>query len=84
VLLAMGLVSGCGGDGDGSDPLSSKEVVDKAQAGTVQVVGRIGDSAPSGTGIVIDANKGLVLTNAHVVNGVGALQARFADQQPST
>src|SRR3954454_1535130 len=79
-LVAAGAVAGCGGSDDGS--LSSKEGFDRAQAGAGHLVGRFGDAVQSGTGAVIDADKGLVLTNAHVVNGVGALQARFDDQQP--
>jgi S1-C subfamily serine protease len=47
----------------------------------VQVFGREGDSWSSGTGIVIDAQKGLVVTNAHVIAGLSSVRARYGNSE---
>jgi len=55
-------------------------VFTKSSPETVAIYGRQGDSVVGGTGVVIDAQRGLVLTNAHVVSGVAALKARVLDK----
>ena len=84
--IAFGLPACGGSDGDGDgdggkEALTSQEVFAQAQTGVVQLSGRIGDGYAYGTGIVYDAERGLVLTNAHVVNGTTSLQVRFAEEQ---
>ncbi|AVH58873.1 MULTISPECIES: S1C family serine protease [Streptomyces] len=55
-----------------------KEIFEKVAPATVQVVG----SVSSGTGIIYDAEQGLILTNAHVVAGETALKVRIGDRGP--
>lgn len=55
---------------------SPKEIFEKVAPATVQV---IVSGEPGGTGIVYDADEGLILTNAHVVAGQTALRVRIED-----
>jgi S1-C subfamily serine protease len=75
-LAASVTIAACGGGG-GDDALSQQEIIDKSKPSLVRLSGRSG----GGTGFVIDANRGLVLTNAHVVLGNEGLKARVGDQQ---
>jgi S1-C subfamily serine protease len=72
VMGLAAIAAGCGGSGK----LSQPKLVQDASQSTVQIIGERYD----GTGIVIDAQKGLVLTAAHVVAGQNALKARYNDQ----
>lgn len=84
-VLAAGLIA-CGGGGsdEPSEPetLTPQELVEQGEKGTFQIYGRLGDSISSGTGILYDKQKGLVLTNAHVVGGLTATKARLGDEEP--
>lgn len=88
-------VAGCGGS-DGNEvsdrqaatptptpvkPLSAEQIADQVGPSTVKLFGRFGESVTSGSGAVIDAEQGLVLTNAHVVSGVEALKVQITDTQ---
>jgi S1-C subfamily serine protease len=75
VLLAAPLAA-CGG----SDEPSEEELIAQVRPSIVQITGRVGDSTSSGTGVVIDAERGLVLTNAHVIAGASALRAKAGDR----
>ncbi len=55
-----------------------KEIFEQVAPATVQVLGVDG----SGTGVIYDADNGLILTNAHVVAGQSALQVRIEDREP--
>ena len=78
LLLPLG-VAGCGGDDDKS--LSTKDVFGRARPATVQILGRVGDSISGGTGVIIDSQKGLALTNHHVMAGLAAAKAKtFKDE----
>jgi S1-C subfamily serine protease len=79
-IAALALV-GCGGGG-GEEPLSPQEVIEKASPATVELVGKSGDYTVGGSGIVYDSDRGLVLTNAHVTEGVSSLQAKIGDTVP--
>lgn len=59
------------------DP-SPREIYEKAAPATVHVVGKYG----SGTGFVYDADEGLIVTNAHVIQGEVALKAAVGDGSP--
>jgi serine protease Do len=48
---------------------------DQLRGGVVRIVGRWREGEASGTGFVVDAAKGLVVTNAHVVDGLSAMKA---------
>lgn len=61
-----------------ADDMSPDEIFDRVAPATVQVLG----NESSGTGIIYDAEQGLILTNAHVVAGQTALQVRIADGGP--
>jgi S1-C subfamily serine protease len=64
-ILALGGVLGAD---DGDEPDVAALVRDVAPS-TVRVVARAGEQEGSGTGWVLDARQGLVVTNFHVVNG---------------
>lgn len=86
-LAAVGLVliAGCGGSsGDETDAaLTPQEVIAQAKPGTVELFGKVGDDLVGGTGFVYDAEQGLIITNAHVVEGVSQLQAKVGDTLPT-
>jgi len=53
---------------------SAREVIEAAKPSTVRVLTKIGDvSAGAGTGWVYDADRGLIVTNAHVVGDQGTV-----------
>lgn len=54
------------------------EIFERVSPATVQVLG----NDLSGTGVVYDAENGLIVTNAHVVTGQSALQVRIEDREP--
>ena len=68
-----------GGSSDGSPDgalttLSTREVIAMAAPSTVRILAKIDTvSASSGTGWVYDADRGLIVTNAHVVGDQGRL-----------
>ncbi len=73
-LLAVLLFSGVLGGGDGTAKAVQK-VVKAARPSTVVIdAGQAGGGAESGTGWVLDARKGLIVTNAHVADGRGDFQ----------
>jgi S1-C subfamily serine protease len=80
-LLLLGLalpgVAGCGSD---EEPFSEEALIEETRPSVVQISGRRGDGAPSGTGFVLDARRGLVLTNDHVIAGATALRGRAGDR----
>jgi S1-C subfamily serine protease len=45
----------------------------------VEISGKEGSSVVGGSGVVVDAAKGLVLTNAHVGAGLASIQAKVGD-----
>ncbi len=56
-----------------------QDVIQQVSRGVVQISGQVGDGRASGTGIVIDAAKGLIATNAHVVAGMSSIEATLPD-----
>ena len=54
---------------------------DQIQPSVVRIVGRYGSGESYGTGFVVDAEKRLVVTNAHVVAGVSAIKATAGGTQ---
>ncbi|HEX8082783.1 MAG TPA: trypsin-like peptidase domain-containing protein [Solirubrobacteraceae bacterium] len=78
--LALAAVAGVlaiagvfGGDDGGNVDVA--QIVKDVQSGTVRVVAREADQQASGTGWVVDAKRGLVVTNFHVVNGASEFEA---------
>lgn len=61
-----------GGDGGGS----IKSVVSEETPATVQVLTKLSDGVASGSGVVVDAEAGLVLTNAHVIAAGNSFEIR--------
>lgn len=78
VLLALPM-GACGND----TSFSEESLVDQVRPSVVSITGRVGDEASGGTGFVIDAKRGLVLTNEHVIAGTSALRARVGDRASS-
>ncbi|GGN56228.1 hypothetical protein GCM10011579_017020 [Streptomyces albiflavescens] len=62
-----------------ADDLSPKEIFEKVAPATVQVLAA---NQADGTGIIYDAEQGLILTNDHVVAGQTSLQVRIEDGTP--
>jgi S1-C subfamily serine protease len=63
LLVVTGVIGG-----DGGEDVDVAQIVKTAGPSTVRVVAREGESEGSGTGWVLDARDGLVVTNFHVVN----------------
>lgn len=61
-----------------ADDLSPKEIYERAAPATVHVMGTYG----SGTGVIYDAAKGLIVTNAHVVQGEPSLRVAVEERPP--
>jgi putative serine protease PepD len=81
VAIAVGVLALAGDGEGGSSTLRSggagaqtREIVAKARGGTVYIRSRALGRQATGTGVVIDAGRGLVITNFHVV-ALGDLQA---------
>lgn len=90
ILSAAGLaaafaVIGCGGGEEKptkpADPraLSPEQLVQQAGPSVVKLFGEQFDGISSSSGVVIDAERKLVLTSAHVVQGLTALKAVTQD-----
>ncbi|MFN8161957.1 MAG: S1C family serine protease [Solirubrobacterales bacterium] len=83
VVLAGGL-GGCGGGGSEKQALGPEQIVAKAKPSVVRLQGETsrggGVETVGGSGVVIDAKKGLVLTNEHVIAGVTGLTATVLDK----
>jgi S1-C subfamily serine protease len=85
VIAIVVVVASSGGGGGGT--LSESEIVKEAKPSTLLVVGRSRGVSPlsgtsnsisdSGTAWVYNAEKGLIVTNAHVVVNVSSVQAGF-------
>jgi S1-C subfamily serine protease len=77
VLATAALVAGCGGGG--SSTLSQQDLITRVKPTVVELTGKRGEETVGGSGVVVDAKRGLVLTNEHVIAGVSALKAKVGD-----
>jgi S1-C subfamily serine protease len=77
VAIIVGVLFAAGVLGGGSDSSNAAEkVVAAAAPATVMIEGtRAGQGPVSGSGWVLDAAKGLIVTNAHVINDAESFQA---------
>jgi serine protease DegQ len=94
-LLAI-MLTGCGEGGaglDAGDAGASRRgggwdeipaIVRDVEPSVVAVLSRRGDGEGQGSGVIVRPN-GLIVTNAHVVEGAGALEVAFAsgDREPA-
>jgi S1-C subfamily serine protease len=68
-LFATGVL---GGDDEDPPPppaeLTTAQIVERVTPSTVQILARTEDSGAGGTGWVLDAQQGLIVTNQHVIN----------------
>lgn len=79
VAAASAVALSCGmtaTDARADDP---KEIFEKVAPATVQVQAGEG----FGTGVIYDAENGLIVTNAHVVAGQSSLKVRIEDKEPT-
>ena len=87
VLVAAIVAIVVAATGGSNGPLSESEILEAAKPSTLLVVGRShgvtplsgsgGQIVDSGSAWVYDAEKGLLVTNAHVVQNAGVVQAGF-------
>ena len=75
-LLVGGLaVAGVFEGGDDGRRLNVAQIVKDTRASTVRVVARESGQEATGTGWVLDARDGLIVTNFHVINGASEFDA---------
>jgi S1-C subfamily serine protease len=72
LLAAVGLVVFLATRGDGTP--SPEDIVADAKKRTVLIKAKVPGGSSGGTGFVLDADRGLVVTNFHVVNGGSSFQ----------
>jgi S1-C subfamily serine protease len=72
LLAVIGIVVFIATRGDGTP--SPEEIVADAKNRTVLIKAKVPGGSSGGTGFVLDADKGLVVTNFHVVNGGSKFQ----------
>jgi S1-C subfamily serine protease len=87
LLVVAGVVVAIAASGGSSGPLSESEIVEAAKPSTLLVVGRSRGVSPisgtansivgSGSAWVYDAERGLIVTNAHVVVDASTVVAGF-------
>lgn len=75
ILAVCALAAGCGG----KKKLSQTELIDKVKPTVVRIQGK----EAGGSGVVVDAKRGLILTNAHVAVGLTGMKARVGDVESS-
>jgi S1-C subfamily serine protease len=73
-----GAASGTGST-EGQEKLSQPQRIAKAKPSVVHLQGKSG----GGSGVVVDGDRGLVLTNAHVALGLEGMRARVGDDSSS-
>jgi serine protease Do len=96
LLSVLGLavvVAACGGGGSSNEQAAKKppparpvkltvpQLIERAKPAVVEISSKVGDSEAKGTGFVLDAEEGLVLTNEHVISGGTGIRARLANGQ---
>jgi S1-C subfamily serine protease len=89
-LIAGGVVgalfvAGCGGDDDSDEPetLDPQQVIENATPATAGITGEQSGVPTGGSGVIFDQEQGLILTNAHVVEGLDKLEVKIGDD-PTT
>lgn len=86
IVVAVVVLSGGGG---GDDKLSTKEIINQNKRTVARIDtrepgfenGKKVSQAGGGTGIVVDAAKGYVLTNAHVIAGATSVKATIGSTE---
>ncbi len=81
IAASVALVaSSCGGD-DSEQPesLDPQAVIERATPATAGILGEQFGVPTGGSGVVFDAEQGLVLTNAHVVEGLDKLEVKLGE-----
>ena len=73
VAGVLALVGVFGGEDDAGVDVAA--IIKEVDGSTVRILAREGGQEASGTGWVLDAKKGLVVTNFHVVNGASDFEA---------
>ncbi len=76
---------GCGGgDSDQPETLDPQAVIAKASPATAGILGEQFGVPTGGSGVVFDVDQGLVLTNAHVVEGLDKLKVNLGEDPTSS
>ncbi len=85
--LAVGCAGSDEDSGQATKPapkaLSQPDLVALGRKSTVRLDAKVGDAKIRGSGTVIDAERGLILSNAHVVSGASAVTALVGDERVS-
>jgi S1-C subfamily serine protease len=74
LVLVPAVLVGLGGCGSSKSSPSETELIAKAKPSVYNVLDKIGDHEVGGTAFVINAAKGLLLTNAHVVSEASSVR----------
>ncbi len=83
--LAATVAIGCGGDdSDEPETLDPQAVIEKAAPATAGILGEQFGIPSGGSGVVFDADQGLILTNAHVVEGLDKLEVKLGEDPASS
>jgi S1-C subfamily serine protease len=75
-------MTGCGGgesDSDEPETLDTQAVIEASSPATAGILGEQYGIPTGGSGALIDAGQGLILTNAHVVEGLDKLQVKLGE-----
>ena len=68
----------------GSSKKSAVQIDSSVKPSVVRVTGKVGNVSAGGSGFIIDAKRGLAVTNAHVVAGLQAIKAKLDDNGNET
>jgi serine protease Do len=88
-ITLSAVLAGCGGGpakpsgNAGANVVSpfhtEAQLIARVAKSTVKLVGTVGKDTSEGSGVIVDASRSLVLTNAHVISGVVALKVVLND-----
>ena len=73
-------MAACGSSAPTETELSQEDLIEKVSPAVVAIETTQGEAGGYGSGAIIDAERGIVLTNSHVVAGAPAVQVRVGEE----